>query len=699
MANELIFKDAEEARDAIMASQKEEIAKLYEDWADEIGERAKYYSHKSNASATLSERYYKELQKQIKQTSHEVSNEVYSKIKKNMYTIADAVVADNIKWLESFGFSAEGLNAAFSYVPDEVVRNLITGQIYDSGWSLSARIWGDNEQTLKDIYQVMARGVAENKPIYEIAKNLESYVRPSAKLPWNPILAMKNTKTGEIEYKRIYKKQVDYNAQRLARTLAQHSYQQSFIATTQKNPFITEYIWHSNGSRPCELCQSRDGVHFAKDELPMDHPNGMCTMEPAVADDMVDQLADWFNSPDGTYPEIDEFAGNFGYNAMPVKTIEDFKNKYGTSDKSLAAWHNSMSPMQKIEAQKLKEQYGQTWQQFYENNGIYIGQGSSKSSSTKKVLAFNKEQEKYLRPYGFSPTNMPTSFDDWSHKVSYEHAGEILQSIGTSWSDPHPYQQLMKWYNANLTNSNFVTTTAKKTAKNAATKTAATKVGDNVTDISSWISKIKMQTESQMLDKEREWMQLIGESGKSGIKRYSGSSYGNMNAYLRYLQSGYSESEAISMSGISSSQLKSVKDAIKGLNKVSLDDAYVLRRGTDLGDLAGAFMNGDFETNKMSLYGKTASELNDMFEGAVGSYGAFTSTSSIWNKGFTGNVEVVFYAPKGTHASSIMSISNFGTGEGETLLNAGTTVRCVKIEDSDGHMGSSVRVFMEIITK
>ena len=697
MAIELIFKDAEEARDAIMASQKEEIAKLYEDWADEIGERAKYYSHKSNASAPLSERYYKELQKQIKQTSHEVSNEVYSKIKKNMYTIADAVVADNIKWLESFGFSAEGLNAAFSYIPDEVVRNLITGQIYDSGWSLSARIWGDNEQTLKDIYQVMARGIAENKPIYEIAKNLESYVRPSAKLPWNPILAMKNTKTGEIEYKRIYKKQVDYNAQRLARTLAQHSYQQSFIATTQKNPFITEYIWHSNGSRPCELCQSRDGVHFAKDELPMDHPNGMCTMEPAVADDMVDQLADWFNSPDGTYPEIDEFAGNFGYEASKVGTVKDFIDKYGTSTKSPNAWFNSLTQVQKAEAKILKEQSGLTWNDWYKQN-IYAGDGSN-LGGTKKVLAFSKEQEKYLKPYGFSPTNMPTSFDDWSHKVSYEQAGEILQSMGTSWSDPHPYQQLMKWYNDNLTNSNFVTTTAKKTAKTAASKTTTAKVGDNVTDISSWISKIKMQTESQMLAKEREWMQLIGESGKSGIVRYSGSSYGNMNAYLRYLQSGYSESEAISMSGISSSQLKSVKDAIKGLSKVSFDDDYVLRRGTDLGDLAGAFMKGDFETNKMSLYGKTVSELNDMFAGAVGNYGAFTSTSSIWDRGFSGNVEVVLYAPKGTHASSIMSISNFGTGEGETLLNANTTVRCVKIEDSDGHKGSSIRVFMEIITK
>lgn len=300
----LIFKDAEAAKAAIMASQQKEIAKLYEDWADEIGERAKYYSHKSTASASVSERYYRELQKQLRQTSQEVSNEIYKKIKSNIYTVADAVVSDNVKWLESFGFSSDGLNAAFSYVPHEIVQNLITGQIYDSGWSLSSRIWGDNEQTLKDIYQVMAKGLAENKPIYEIAKDLESYVRPSAKLPWNLRMA---------DGKKIYKKQVDYNAQRLARTLVQHGYQQSFIATTQKNPFITEYVWRSNGSRVCDLCKARDGVHYKKTELPMDHPNGMCIMEPVVVKNMVDQLADWFNSPDGTYPEIDAFAKNFGY--------------------------------------------------------------------------------------------------------------------------------------------------------------------------------------------------------------------------------------------------------------------------------------------------------------------------------------------------------------------------------------------------
>jgi len=57
----------------------------------------------------------------------------------------------------------------------------------------------------------------------------------------------------------------------------------------------------------------RDGRVFQKGNLPMDHPNGMCTIEPVVVDDMIDQLADWFNSPDGTYPEIDEFAKDFGW--------------------------------------------------------------------------------------------------------------------------------------------------------------------------------------------------------------------------------------------------------------------------------------------------------------------------------------------------------------------------------------------------
>lgn len=628
----LIFKDAEAAKAAIMASQQKEIAKLYEDWADEIGERAKYYSHKSTASAPVSERYYRELQKQLRQTSQEVSNEIYKKIKSNIYTVADAVVSDNVKWLESFGFSSAGLNAAFSYVPHEVVQNLITGQIYDSGWSLSSRIWGDNEQTLKDIYQVMARGLAENKPIYEIAKDLESYVRPSAKLPWNLRMA---------DGKKIYKKQIDYNAQRLARTLVQHGYQQSFIATTQKNPFITEYVWRSNGSRVCNLCKARDGVHYKKTELPMDHPNGMCTMEPVVVDNMIDQLADWFNSPDGTYPEIDAFAGNFGYQASKTGTVQDFVSKYGMSSKSPSAWFNSLTQIQKAEAKVLKDQSGLTWNKWYEKN-IYNGDGSNLGGK-KKIQAFSDVQEKYLKPYGFTKDKMPYDFDDWSHKVSYEQASEILKSMGTSWSDPHPYQQLMKFYNQHLTDKNFVMKTATTTKKVAST----TKTVGAQFDSAAWHEIMRKQNLRTMETWCDDWLATLTGTQKNAVVSYTGSAYEAMNDYLR-AKGAYDASDR-------TKQL--IKQCQAALKKASLPEEVIVRRGSGYNMLKELGIDIS-EANKDRLIGGIVQDLG------------FLSTSPDPSGGFSSGIEYVIKIPEGSQAMYVAPISQFHS-ERELFVNCG----------------------------
>ena len=170
MAKKLIFKDAEKARDSILKSQQKEIEKLYLEWADEIGKKAEELSHKNTPSALVQERQLKELKKQLEESSKKVANEVYSKIKSNMYKASDAVVGCNAEWMKSLGFDENAANVMFTNVPDSTVRNLVTGQIYDSGWSLSKAIWGDNEKTLKDIYKIVAKGVSENKTTYEIAK-------------------------------------------------------------------------------------------------------------------------------------------------------------------------------------------------------------------------------------------------------------------------------------------------------------------------------------------------------------------------------------------------------------------------------------------------------------------------------------------------------------------------------------------------
>jgi len=701
--NPLIYKNAEKVRDSITESQKKQIAKLYDDWAKDIAKMAEYYKNKTTASAPLSARYYEELMAQLTETSHQVSNEVYKGLKQSMYLVSDAVIADNTKWLEKFGFPKDGLNAAFSYVPDSVVRSIATGQVYDSGWSLSKRIWGDNEQTMQDLYRIVAGGVAKQTPIYDIAKQLEKYVKPGAAKQWN---------LTDKDGRKIYPRQVDYNAQRLARTLVQHSYQQAFTAVCEKNPFITDYIWNANGSRVCEICKMRDGQHFKKDELPLDHPNGMCVMEPNVVDDMTKQLVNWFNSDDGTYPEIDEFAKQFGYDSS------------------------------KFEAPK-----------------------------------FTDLQNKYLLPYGFSPNNMPTKFEDWSYKVSFDQASEILASMGTSWGDPHPYQKLKQYFDANLAGvgTNMlnqqkvqVQTQPKKEEKkvkvaeftywqnkylgpygykagenipnyetwyfNATFKDInkmqkeAEKLGmsiedfyakkvekvkykyktveeakvlasaisnantTNIIDTSSWISMVKKNNESEILAIEDAKRKLLSTEEEKALHKYTGSAYRTINGYLRDKAAGKIDKPDADLE-------KLIAEMSSGLEKMKLDKDLYVRRGTDLGDLAGLFMTGDFSSNESSLYGKTSEELNAMFQGAIGEYAGFTSTSSLWNRGFSGSVEVVMRLPEGTSAQSVMRISQYGTSEGETLLDHGMKVKCLLIEKSDGHQSSAHRVYLDVIPK
>lgn len=312
MLNKLIFKDAWEVRDQIDNAQRKKIAGLYKDWADELEAKAKKFDAKSTLSAPMSAMNARELKNLLIAQSNAISQEVDQLIRRDMYVVADAVVKNNVKWLEGLGFGGAHLEGAFANVPTTVVENLVSGKVYQGGWSLSQRIWGDNEDTLSKLYEIVGAGRAQNLSTYEITKQLEQYVRPGAKKQWNL-----KTKDG----KRIYPKKVDYNAQRLARTLSQHAYQQSFIATIAKNPMIPKVIWWANGSRVCKICLSLHGQKFDKDKVPLDHPNGMCVLIPDVNDNIEQQIADWVNAPDGTFPEIDEFASNFGYKPNITSTI------------------------------------------------------------------------------------------------------------------------------------------------------------------------------------------------------------------------------------------------------------------------------------------------------------------------------------------------------------------------------------------
>ena len=293
----LNLKSAEEVRLNVSIKQQKEIRDMYKQLAQQAREQAEKLNGKDNISSTLRQEYLNQLAGQLTDASDEVNQKINRVIRSNMNTTAQGVVDAQRKFLSKIGMF--GAESAFSYVPNEIVTNIATGNIYDDNWSLSAAIWGMSKKTHKDIDKIIAEGVALNKSAYDIAKDLEQYVNPLARKEW--------------DWSKVYpgtNRVIDYNAQRLARTLVAHAYQQSLEKTCEKNPFVTGYKWVSaNSDRTCELCKERDGQIYAKGDLPLDHPNGICTFIAVIPDSMMDisnRLADWVKGKSDS--ALDEFA-------------------------------------------------------------------------------------------------------------------------------------------------------------------------------------------------------------------------------------------------------------------------------------------------------------------------------------------------------------------------------------------------------
>ena len=555
------FEKAHHEKIELNKKTAKKIKRAYSTTAKQVKDRLATLKNSpiNNSSDALKKMYLENLLKDLNKSIDALERVVQTTILESTEAAGQIAVKASVGAMEKAGLKLE-VGKAFSYVPRQEIANILSGKLYGNNWSFSKAIWGSEKKTKEDLEKVVARGLAENKPVYDIAKDLEKYVDPSARKPW--------------DWSKVYPgtaKTVDYNAQRLARTMIQHSFQTSMVQAQRYNPFCKGIIWHSVGlhGRTCATCMERDGQVFPVKDLPLDHPNGLCYFEPALdsMNDIADRLGDWVNG--GSDPAIDTYIANA------------FNMKVGSAAAKAAS-------------------------------------SQVKSSTMKAASKVPKKK--------FSP--------------------------------------------------------------------------------SSWIEGVKKNTEASMLEAEKSGLSKLTEKQRKAIKKYSGSSYMRMNSFLRRLGVGRAD---WGDGSISDSLEEAIKDAMAGLNTTATKETIYLRRGSDLSDLAG-LMPGDFDQNLKNLNSlwyhweenfdtveDYIKHMNSMFENTIGTFHGFTSTSSLWDRGFSDLVEYIFEAPAGTGGSSIMTISRYGTGEGEFLLNAGTQVRVKKILPSDGHQSSKIRVFLEII--
>lgn len=306
------LKTAEELRESITNKTQKEILKLYNNMYKEIEKQIR------GAGDNLTKERLVMLQRTIKSRITAINDSVRSEIISASSSVCEQVVSDKREWLEKYGIKENDIQDAFAYVPNRVVQSILQGTIYQDDWKLSSAIWGADKKVQDAIDKIVSIGTAQGKSAYEIAKDIEEYVQPGARKPSRTISSWRYDRNGNKIRDTFYFGRVGYNAQRLARTMISHAYQQAFETVNKNDPFVEYYIWHTSNfhGRVCDICRARDGQKFKKDELPLDHPNGMCIFEaysPYSMKQIAQKIGAWYDNPSGTFPDIDLFAKEFGY--------------------------------------------------------------------------------------------------------------------------------------------------------------------------------------------------------------------------------------------------------------------------------------------------------------------------------------------------------------------------------------------------
>lgn len=339
---------------ALTEQTSKRIQLIYKQSAQEIEKKLQNLPMRVPSDA-LKKLYLENLLKDINKSSESFNRLIESTIRNSGEQSGLLAIEAGNKAVKSLGLDIKG---AYSYIPRQEMLNIASGKLYGEKWSLSQAIWKSGLRTKSDIQNVVAKGLAENKPIKDIADDITKYVDPTARKPW--------------DWSKVYPgtaQQVDYNAQRLARTMIQHAFQTSMVQSQRYNPFCQGIVWHSVGihGRTCEECMERDGNVYPVKDLPLDHPNGLCYFEPALdsMNTVADRLADWVNGKDD--PELDTYVSK-AFNISP-KSPEGKAKVQGVKQSTPAAMNKTefvdqnFNNLKKkvVMSQKTKEEGEEIW--------------------------------------------------------------------------------------------------------------------------------------------------------------------------------------------------------------------------------------------------------------------------------------------------------------------------------------------------
>lgn len=257
--------------------------------------------------------YTKDLYKQL-----------YPNIKDNMMEssiIQRQVILDYVDQVAKDRKLSEIVKHNINSYSNSVVKNLVAGEYYKDGKTLSKRLWNLTSDNSNKIDEFIKMDIASGANARKLANDLELLINPNNRIVTN------NFKAGFNSYK------ISYQAQRLARTSITHAATETQIQNAKKNPFSKGLRWNLSASHSTrmhgktDICDDYNGQIFKPEETPLQHPNCLCyfTEEVADIDDAIVRINKWVEGNEDR--ELESWSTDFN------KGEDNIKNKTSSSVK------------------------------------------------------------------------------------------------------------------------------------------------------------------------------------------------------------------------------------------------------------------------------------------------------------------------------------------------------------------------------
>ena len=385
-----------------------------------------------NLTAAYSQQIYDELLKVVMKYNSKIAKDL-SDINKQMMQL---LMGDGYQQIK------DQVDKLVDIVNADTVEQLIRGKLYEDRKGLDKRLWSCTNTSGEKIEDAVASCMAEGMSAADMAENLKQFAM-GGHHTWSRNKIREKLGSG---YARKYSGGLDYESLRLARTTITHQAQIETINTRKVNPYMGGVKWHSNheAGRTCDLCNERDGHIFIvdKDDIPLDHPNGACWLEPvwmingkeATPEEIAKDMKAWANGEknSGAMNKIPEYKG-LGGTKTPAKTIKRAVKQRGIyTIEERAAKYTELEQVLKKQISKTNKKYTTEGilealkQAPLEVQDMYLSIGKFQRtnstggafySPTDKKIHMSLKDERNLRIQFGEKHRYDVLFHEWGHMI------------------------------------------------------------------------------------------------------------------------------------------------------------------------------------------------------------------------------------------------------------------------------------------